>query len=71
MLQEALVLLEEIAAEGLMTSLSRGHFAEIARSPTGGRGLEGVFAKAPQYWDPTADAITAALVAEGQLEVAQ
>ncbi len=70
-LQEALVLLEEIAAEGLMTSLSRGHFAEIARSPTGGRGLEGVFAKAAQYWDPTADAITAALVAEGQLEVAQ
>ena len=67
-LDEALVLLDEIAQEGLMTSLSRGHFAEIARSPTGGRGLDGVFAKSTTYWDPTADAITAALIAHGQLE---
>ena len=67
-LAEALTLLEEMAHEGLMAGLSRGLFADIARSPTGGRGLDGVFVKAADYWDPTADAITQALIAHGQLE---
>ncbi len=66
-LAEAVVLLDEIAREGLMTGLARGHFADIARSPTGGRGLDGVFVKDASYWDPTADAITQALIAHGQL----
>jgi beta-lysine 5,6-aminomutase alpha subunit len=66
-LAEALQLLEEMAHEGLMAGLSRGLFADIARSPTGGRGLDGVFVKAADYWDPTADAITQALIAHGQL----
>ena len=66
-LAEAVVLLEEMAREGLMAGLARGHFAEIARSPTGGRGLDGVFVKDAGYWDPTADAITAALQSLGQL----
>ncbi len=66
-LAEALVLLEHMARDGLMASLARGTFADIARSPSGGRGLEGVFVKDAAYWDPTADAITHALVAQGQL----
>ena len=56
-----------MARDGLMASLARGTFADIARSPSGGRGLEGVFVKDAAYWDPTADAITHALVAQGQL----
>ena len=60
-LAEAVALLEDMAGDGLMAGLARGHFADIARSPKGGRGLDGVFAKSAAYWDPTDAAITAAL----------
>ena len=66
-LDEAVDLLERLAKDGLMAGLARGQFADIARSPTGGRGLEGVFAKAADHWDPLGAAVTAALVARGQL----
>jgi beta-lysine 5,6-aminomutase alpha subunit len=67
-LDEALALLETMAHDGLMAGLVRGQFADIARAMDGGRGLDGVFAKDAAYWDPTADAITHALVGLGQLE---
>lgn len=60
-LDEAVALLEELAGDGLMAGLGRGRFADIKRAPTGGRGLDGVFAKDADYWDPTAEAIGAAL----------
>jgi beta-lysine 5,6-aminomutase alpha subunit len=66
-LRQGLALLEEIAGEGLMVALSRGDFADIKRSRTGGRGLDGVFERGPSYWDPSESAITARLVAMGQL----
>jgi beta-lysine 5,6-aminomutase alpha subunit len=30
-------------------------FAEISRTPTGGKGLDGVIAKAPDYYNPFPD----------------
>ena len=66
-LNEATVLLRDLASEGLMAGLARGQFADIARSPGGGRGLEGVFQKSEDYWDPTDAAITSALTHYGQL----
>ncbi len=70
-LSQSLVLLEEMAEEGLMVALSRGHFADIARSPQGGRGLAGVFLRSPDYWDPSEDLLTERLVALGHLPAQQ
>lgn len=67
-LEAAIGLLDEIAGEGLMTGLSRGHFADIRRSPTGGRGLDGVFERGDRYWDPCEDLVTAELQRLGQLD---
>jgi beta-lysine 5,6-aminomutase alpha subunit len=36
-------------------------FADVKRSPDGGRGLEGVFAKDPAYWNPFAEALAGSL----------
>jgi len=66
-LDHALVLLEEIAAEGLMTALQRGHFADIKRAPDGGRGQDGVFERGENYWDPSEALLTGRLIAAGQL----
>ncbi len=66
-LGKALDLLEEIAKDGLMRSLAQGHFADIARSPDGGRGLAGVFERGPDYWDPTEAPITRELQSRGWL----
>ena len=67
-LDEALTLLSEIAHEGLMTALSRGHFADIKRSPDGGRGEDGVFERGPTYWDPSEALLTQRLIDAGQLQ---
>ncbi|SMD03190.1 lysine 5,6-aminomutase subunit alpha [Sporomusa malonica] len=45
-------LLEQIADIGLMQALSNGYFADIARTPEGGKGLEGVFDREPGYLNP-------------------
>ncbi|MBM4343609.1 MAG: D-lysine 5,6-aminomutase subunit alpha [Deltaproteobacteria bacterium] len=52
-LDEALALLERLARTGLMAGLAQGLFADIARDPKGGRGLDGVFERAGDYFDPT------------------
>ncbi len=51
-LARAVTLLEEIAAAGLMQAIGRGVFAGIARTPSGGKGLDGVIAKEPGYYNP-------------------
>lgn len=51
-LQKAVSMLEEIDKSGLFMALGQGMFADISRKPTGGRGLDGVFAKGPQYLNP-------------------
>jgi len=56
-LAEAVALLERVAARGLMESIEGKVFADVARSPNGGRGFDGVFEKAADYWNPFADAL--------------
>ena len=51
-LSDALALLTRIADIGLMTALEQGLFADIKRSRVGGKGLEGVVQKAPDYYNP-------------------
>ncbi len=51
-LNECEILLERVAARGLMQSIESGTFADVKRSPEGGRGFEGVFARADDYWNP-------------------
>ncbi|MBK9442653.1 MAG: lysine 5,6-aminomutase subunit alpha [Comamonadaceae bacterium] len=45
-------LLAGIEAKGLPQAISEGTFAEISRTPTGGKGLDGVVGKAADYYNP-------------------
>jgi beta-lysine 5,6-aminomutase alpha subunit len=56
-LRDAHALLERVADMGLMQAIEQRTFADVSRSPQGGRGLEGVFARAPEYWNPFEDAL--------------
>jgi beta-lysine 5,6-aminomutase alpha subunit len=59
-LREALALLRRVAEMGLMESIAAGTFADVKRAPDGGRGFEGVFARAADYWNPFEDALASA-----------
>jgi beta-lysine 5,6-aminomutase alpha subunit len=48
----AMELLEECRRDGLVAAIGRGHFGDVKRSETGGKGLEGVIEKAPDYFNP-------------------
>ena len=54
-LEETIELLEEIKIKGLFESLEQGIFADVKRSKTGGKGLEGVFEKSDNYFNPFID----------------
>ncbi len=56
-LLQAKNLLAQITKESLFVSLSRGVFANIKRSKTGGKGLDGVFVKDQDYVNVVMDAI--------------
>jgi len=45
-------ILAEIEAMGLPAAIGKGTFAEISRTPTGGKGLDGVIAKSADYYNP-------------------
>ncbi|MFL5626494.1 MAG: lysine 5,6-aminomutase subunit alpha [Ktedonobacteraceae bacterium] len=49
---EAVELLREIDKRGLFKGLEAGLFADITRSPEGGRGLEGVIERSEEYFNP-------------------
>lgn len=51
-LQEAVALLEEIVEMGLFDALSRGLFADVKRTLTGGKGLAGVVLRDVDYFNP-------------------
>jgi beta-lysine 5,6-aminomutase alpha subunit len=51
-LNKTIGFLEQIADIGLMQSLERGYFAEISRSPEGGKGLDGVIVREAGYLNP-------------------
>ena len=48
----AMKLLEECHKDGLMPAIGRARFGDVARTETGGKGLDGVVEKAPDYFNP-------------------
>jgi len=54
-LNETEQFLNSIKEQGLMASISEGLFAGVKRYPDSGKGLEGVFKKAPEYSNPLMD----------------
>ena len=51
-LAETESILAEIEKMGLSAAIGKGTFAEISRTPTGGKGLAGVITKAADYYNP-------------------
>ncbi|WGS65326.1 lysine 5,6-aminomutase subunit alpha [Marinitoga aeolica] len=51
-LDESIELLEKMVHDGLFVSLSKGTFANIKRPIDGGKGLDGVFEKGKNYFNP-------------------
>ncbi len=51
-LDETIELLGEVKRHGLFTAIETGMFAEIKRPRDGGKGLDGVYEKSPEYWNP-------------------
>jgi beta-lysine 5,6-aminomutase alpha subunit len=51
-LAQAEQLLADIETIGLPAAIGQGLFAEISRTPTGGKGLDGVIQKAADYYNP-------------------
>jgi beta-lysine 5,6-aminomutase alpha subunit len=54
-LEETVAFLEAIEGVGLMTAIEEGRFAEIKRPRDMGKGLDGLVAKGPDYWNPFED----------------
>ena len=59
-LTDAVQLLERIAdhPQGLIQAIADGTFGITKRSPDGGKGLDGVFAKADGHYDPATELLT-------------
>jgi beta-lysine 5,6-aminomutase alpha subunit len=49
---KALHLLEEAANDGMIAAIGKARFGDTARQPDGGKGLKGVVARAPDYFNP-------------------
>jgi beta-lysine 5,6-aminomutase alpha subunit len=54
-LKQATEFLEKVAEEGLFHAMTAGEFAEIKRPENGGKGLDGVFERDPEYYNPFMD----------------
>ncbi len=52
---KALELLEECRGDGMVAAIGRGRFGDVKRTETGGKGLDGVLEKAPDYFNPFLD----------------
>jgi len=51
-LRQAVEFLEKVADEGLFSAMAKGEFAEIKRPENGGKGLDGVFLRDENYYNP-------------------
>ena len=51
-LDETIEMLGEVKKHGLFTAIETGMFAEIKRPRDGGKGFDGVYEKAPGYYNP-------------------
>jgi len=54
---QAVKLLEECRRNGLIAAIGQGRFGDVRRSELGGKGLEGVQEKAPDYFNPLLDSL--------------
>ncbi|WP_124728545.1 lysine 5,6-aminomutase subunit alpha [Staphylospora marina] len=54
-LDRAVAMLEEVGDIGLFEAINRGMFADVRRSPEGGKGYRGVLSKAEDYFNPFED----------------
>jgi beta-lysine 5,6-aminomutase alpha subunit len=52
---KAIELLEECHKDGMVAAIGRGRFGDVKRAETGGKGLDGVIEKAPDYFNPFLD----------------
>ncbi len=50
--EKTLHLLEEVAADGMMAAIGKARFGDTARTPEGGKGLDGVVPRDPDYFNP-------------------
>lgn len=62
-LSRTVELLNQIEQEGLMESIAQGVFAGVRRHPDGGKGLDGVVVKHPDYLNPFSDLLLSGRVA--------
>jgi beta-lysine 5,6-aminomutase alpha subunit len=60
-LAEATELLEEVRDKGMFDTLSDGVFADVFRPTNQGKGLDGVFARSADYYNPLEDELRARL----------
>jgi beta-lysine 5,6-aminomutase alpha subunit len=58
--RQAVELLEECRRDGLTAAIGRARFGDVARTETGGKGLEGVVERSPDYFNPLLDLLEAA-----------
>ena len=58
-LSEAVDLLERIVDDGLLDAIGDGTFGVTKRPPDGGKGLDGVVAHGPDYWNPATEILEA------------
>ena len=59
-LSESVELLEHIVSDGLLTAIGEGTFGVTRRPEDGGRGLDGVVAHGPGYWNPAVEILEGA-----------
>ena len=56
---KALHLLEEVAKDGMMTAIGKARFGDTARTTEGGKGLDGVVVRDPDYFNPLLEILEA------------
>ena len=59
-LRDAHESLQRVADQGLMEAIEARAFADVSRPPDGGRGFDGVFERASDYWNPFEEALAPA-----------
>ncbi|GAC1338662.1 MAG: D-lysine 5,6-aminomutase subunit alpha [Myxococcales bacterium] len=57
--EKALHLLQEVAKDGMMAAIGKARFGDTSRTPEGGKGLDGVVARAPDYFNPFLEVLEA------------